>query len=470
MERTCWVLVLGLLGGVVAPAWGQSRDRVAAQCQGGLAAGFACNRVDLVAHLPVASFAVGERFVPTGANDVWGWTDTATGREYALAEMRQGVVFVEVTHPEAPVFLGALPTHTAPTTWRDIKVHKNHAFIVADDAMQHAMQVFDLTQLRDVQEPTLFAETARYTGIGSAHNLVINEETGFAYSVGSSGGDHSCGPGLHMIDIRTPTAPQFAGCFNSSIHRGYTHDAQCVVYRGPDEAHRGKEICIGADERGIAISDVTDKSGPVELSATTYPTAAYTHQGWLTEDHRYFYLNDENDELSFNLSTNTYIWDLVDLEAPELVAEHRANTTSTDHNLYIVGDYMYQANYGAGFRLLDISDRLNPVVVLADGSNAAVVVDAEDALALPEGFLLSAAYPNPFNPVTTLDLTLPAAEDVTVAVFDLLGRNVAVLHDGMLPAGTHALRFGAAGLPGGTCFVRAAGARTQHLRPVFLVK
>src|SRR5690606_39168508 len=130
----------------------------------------------------------------------------------------------------------------------------------------------------------------------------------------------------------------------------------------------------------------------IELSATTYPTAAYAHQGWLTEDHRYFYLNDENDELSFNLSTNTYIWDLADLEAPELVAEHRADTTSTDHNLYIVGDYMYQANYGAGFRLLDISDRLNPVVVLADGSNAAVVVDAEDALALPEGFLLSAAY------------------------------------------------------------------------------
>ncbi len=362
MKRICWLLAVGLLAAV--PAQGQAAiDRVATLCQNGFVVGLSCSSVDVFANLPVSSFDIGEQFAPSAANDLWGWTDPDTGHEYALASMFNGVTFVDVTNPEDPLYLGALRSNTVATTWRDVKVYENHAFIVADGAGQHGVQVFDLTQLRTVTEPTIFEETARYTGIGSAHNIVINEETGFAYSVGSSGGDQPCGLGLHIIDVREPAEPDFAGCFNSSVGRGYTHDAQCVIYRGPDEDHQGQEICIGADERGISIADVTNKSQPVELSTATYPTAAYTHQGWLTDDHRYYYQNDEADENSFNLSTTTYIWDLVDLDAPELVAEHRANTSSTDHNLYIVGDYMYQANYGAGFRLLDISDRLDPVEI-----------------------------------------------------------------------------------------------------------
>jgi choice-of-anchor B domain-containing protein len=72
-------------------------------------------------------------------------------------------------------------------------------------------------------------------------------------------------------------------------------------------------------------------------------------------------MNDELDELTgLAERTRTLVWDVAELEDPILVAEHFGTTGATDHNLYIKGDRMYQANYQAGLRILDISDPENP--------------------------------------------------------------------------------------------------------------
>ena len=110
--------------------------------------------------------------------------------------------------------------------------------------------------------------------------------------------------------------------------------------------------------------DVTDKENPVPLSAAKYPGMAYVHQGWLTDDQRYFYLDDELDELVGTTDrTRTMIWDVEDLDDPVLVGTFSGSTGATDHNLYIKGDRMYQANYQAGLRVIDIRDRARPVEV-----------------------------------------------------------------------------------------------------------
>ena len=95
-----------------------------------------------------------------------------------------------------PVLKGNLPlTEGArPSAWRDVKVYADHAFIVADGAGQHGVQVFDLQRLREnTEEPVTYSEDAIYDGIASAHNIVINEDTGFAHAVGSRGGGETCG-------------------------------------------------------------------------------------------------------------------------------------------------------------------------------------------------------------------------------------------------------------------------------------
>ena len=335
------------------------------ECERGEVVGFDCSDVDLVSFLPVQDLG-GARGAMV--NDIWGWTDPETGIEYALVGRMDGTAFVSLADPANPRYLGDLPPTEGATNnlWRDIKVYADHAFIVADGAGAHGIQIFDLTQLREVRDtPVTFAETAHYSGIFSAHNIVINESTGFAYAVGSSAGGETCGGGLHMIDIREPASPIFAGCFSDpSTGRsgtGYSHDAQCVVYAGPDEQYRGREICFGANETALSIADVTDKSNPVAVSSATYPNPSYVHQGWVSEDHRFFFVNDEGDELDGTVTgTRTLVWDIEDLDDPVLAKEHIGETAASDHNLYVRGQLMYQSNYVSGLRILDISDPANP--------------------------------------------------------------------------------------------------------------
>lgn len=335
------------------------------ECEEGSVAGFSCGDVDLVAYLPVDALGGGRGII---ANDLWGWTDPETGREYVIQGRNDGTAFVDISDPSNPVFLGDLPLTegAVPNMWRDVKVFANHAFIVADNAGPHGMQVFDLTRLRDVSSPPVaFDADAHYDGIASAHNIVLNEGTGFAYAVGASGGGETCGGGLHMIDVRDPTNPTFAGCFSDPetghAGTGYSHDAQCIRYHGPDPDYQDREICLGANENALSIADVTDKEATVVLASASYPNTAYLHQGWVTDDHRYFFMNDELDELSGAVSrTRTLIWDISDLEEPVLVKEHFGVTGSSDHNLYVRGDFMYQANYVSGLRILDISNPEEP--------------------------------------------------------------------------------------------------------------
>ena len=297
-------------------------------------------------------------------NDVWGWTDAETGVEYALVGREDGLSIVDLSTPTRPRTAGFLPTHTGTSVWRDMKVYADHVYVVAE-AWDHGMQVLDLTRLRGLTEFTEFEADAHYGRVSAAHNLAINEETGFAYVVGSNGRGDTCGGGLHMIDLSDPKSPTFAGCHAEAETgrrgTGYTHDVQCVVYRGPDAEHAGREICMASNETAVVVADVTDKANPITLSTARYPFTGYVHQGWFDEDHRYFYQNDELDEQQFGMPTRLLVWDLEDLDDPVLATEHLGPTHAVDHNLYVRGDLLYHSNYTFGVRILDISDPANPV-------------------------------------------------------------------------------------------------------------
>ena len=321
-------------------------QNTATPCVGGIAGTYPCNNVDLLARLSHSAMGGG-----TG-NDIWGWADPLDGTEYALVGSTTGTSFIDLSDPFNPIYLGRLPSHNgASSTWRDMKVYANHAFIVADGNNGHGMQVFDLTQLRNVVSPPVtFSNSAHYNQIQDAHNVVINEQTGYAFLVG---GTNNCSSGLHMVDISSPTSPAFAGCYGAD---GYTHDAQCVLYTGPDVAHQGKEICFGSNVDALTIIDVDDKNNPQMLSTTGYAGTGYTHQGWLTEDHTYFLLGDELDESNFGHNTRTYIWDVSDLDNPSLIGNYTAANASIDHNMYVKGEHVFQSHYSSGLRILDISN------------------------------------------------------------------------------------------------------------------
>ena len=331
---TAW-LVLGL----ASPGLAQS------PCVNGSAnyngTNYPCSNVDLLSAMGVNQVGSGQM------NDIWGWTDPLDGKEYALLGRTTGTAFIDITDPNNPVYLGNLPTHTVSSLWRDIKVYADHAFIVSE-ASGHGMQVFDLTQLRNVPNPPVtFTADAHYGGFGNCHNIAINEATGRAYPIGAN----TFSGGLNIIDISNPLNPTLIGSFAED---GYSHDAQIVNYIGPDPQYAGKEIAFCFNENTVTIVDVTDASDPTLLSATGYSTSAYTHQGWLTEDHKYLLVGDELDEGSVN--TRTYIFDVQDLNNVTLIGTHVGATEAIDHNMYIHEGLVYQSNYRAGLEILDLAN------------------------------------------------------------------------------------------------------------------
>lgn len=319
-------------------------------CENGMAGDYPCNGIDLLA--VISAETLGGNSNAEGS-DIWGWTDPTNNNEYAIIGLTNSTAFIDITDPVNPVFLGRLNSNAGTNYWRDVKVYNDHAFIVADNVGAHGMQVFDLTKLRTVTNtPETFTADAIYTGVGSCHNIVINESEGVAYLVGCNSTN---GGGPIFVDISNPTNPTLLGDYTAG---GYSHDAQVVTYNGPDTDYTGKQIYVGSNGNTdkVVILDVTDKNNVIPISDFTYPQTAYAHQGWFTDDHAYFILGDEIDEQNFGFNTKTLIFDFTDLDNPSLSSTYLGPTAAIDHNGYVKGNEYYLANYRAGMRILDISN------------------------------------------------------------------------------------------------------------------
>ena len=315
------------------------------------------HNITLMAHMPLSTIGGGPSNVL--GNDIWGWTDRTTGREYALYGRSNGTSFIDITDATNPTYLGDLPTHTGNKAWRDIKVFNDHAYIVSDANGAHGMQIFDLTQLRNASgPPQTFSETGHYSGFNRAHNIAINEDTGYAYVVGAN----VASGGLHILDLNSdPLNPVHVGSFSAD---GYTHDTQVVSYTGPDSAYAGREIAFNANEDTLTIVDVTDKNNPTQIAREGYHGVKYLHQGWLSEDQRFFFSNDELDERDSEklIDTITRVWNVEDLDNPVMIAEYNGEAQTIDHNNYTHNGYIFQANYTSGLRVLEPVDMENGIL------------------------------------------------------------------------------------------------------------
>ena len=304
---------------------------------------YSCLNYDLMGRITL------EEMDAEAGNDCWGWTDSTTGREYAIMGVNNGTSFIDITDSTSPIYLGKLPTATVDSSWRDMKVYNDHVYIVSE-AGDHGLQVFNLANLRGIDSEKVFSADYTDKSFGQAHNIAINEDSGYAYIAGART------KGIYALNLSNPLAPKLE---LEGSQFGYSHDAQIVNYKGPDQDHFGKEIYIGSNENKVDIVDVTDKSEPKLISTFLYDHQ-YTHQAWLTDDHKYALLGDELDEVDSNYElkadakTRTVIIDLSDLDKPSLHHDYEAETKAIDHNGYVKGTEFFLASYTAGLRVLDI--------------------------------------------------------------------------------------------------------------------
>jgi len=124
--------------------------------------------------------------------------------------------------------------------------------------------------------------------------------------------------------------------------------------------------------------------------------------------------------------------------------------------LYLAVATKIDSNFSNG----DVYGRfISPVTAVNDKNNPIL-----------ENFRLSQNYPNPFNPSTTIVFSLPSGSLVSLKVFDFIGREVAILYSGELPAGTYEQRWDAANLPSGIYFYRLQAGSFSETKKLVLLK
>ncbi|HEX8386998.1 MAG TPA: choice-of-anchor B family protein, partial [Rubricoccaceae bacterium] len=438
-----------------------------------------------------------------------------TGKEIALVGLSNGVGFVDVTAPEAPVYLGKLPSATTGNnSWRTFRVDGDYVY-VGSEAQGHGVQVFSLARLRGVTAPQAFTADARYTRVSNVHTLVAN--AGFLYLAGSNNTIGATNPtcvssGLHIVDVRNPLAPTYAGCYQGD---GYTHEAQCLTYAGPDADYAGRELCFayqgqeGSNFLGeLTVVDMTNKAAPVRISTANYPSPGYSHQGWLTPDGQRVLINDEFD--ASPQGARTIVMDVEDLDDIGFLSNYYSPEPTYAHNLYTRGQYAYLSNYTSGLRIVDLAaltttgtltevahfDTYNQddsreyegqwmnypyfasgTVVATDINNGFFVlrptglnpVAVEPVSPAAGGLSLGAPAPNPTASESRLRLTASEPQAVRAVLVDVLGREVAVLFDGTADGATD-LVVRAGSLRPGTYVVRVTGERGAATRTVVVVR
>eukprot|EP00924_Labyrinthula_sp_SR-Ha-C_P008889 snap_masked-scaffold_2-processed-gene-5.24-mRNA-1 protein AED:1.00 eAED:1.00 QI:0/-1/0/0/-1/1/1/0/563 len=368
---------------------------------------FPCKEVDFLSFYSLQDMEIdnplGHKSTGQSGSDIWGWL-SPSGREITLMCQDNGVSFFDTTVPENPCLLAQLPSTRNPASWCDVKVYKDVAYIVKDQSggdtpedTDVGGEVFDLLKLEELtcdgsmQLPVYVENDYLWRYHGSAHNVDVNVETGYVYSMGSD----YCAGGLVVGDLnQNKFEPEFVGCVDLD---GYVHDSQCIVMKGGDPRYLGKEICFGFDVNSVGIFDMTNKTNPVLLSRTGYPSQVYTHQGSVNSDFTMVLFDDELNErcsgpapgnestscqvypegpLDGETRTSTLVLDITDLENPVYKGAYLHPTIGIDHNLYVWHNYhkygwagnapmryppderfAYLNNYVSGLRVLDISSK-----------------------------------------------------------------------------------------------------------------
>jgi choice-of-anchor B domain-containing protein len=297
----------------------------------------------LAAWFPLSAFPGGG----SSGNDCWGYT-SPSGRRYAIVGLQKGFGVVEVTNPRNAQYVGFIAGATS--LWHDVKIIGQYAYGVSEGGL--GIQVINLSNV-DSGVVTLTRNHSS-SGHSTTHNIVSNPATGYLYLCGANIGNG----GLVAVSTSDPTRPSVVGAWTSH----YVHDAQVVKYTsGP---YNGREIafCFNGSY-GLEVIDVTNKGSMFKIGGSSYPHVSYCHQGWLSEDRRYLYIDDELDEGNKVATTTTRVFDVLDPANPVYIGIFTSGLAAIDHNQYTANGKIYQANYRSGLQVFDASNPTLPAKI-----------------------------------------------------------------------------------------------------------
>ena len=294
-----------------------------------------------VGHYPVSQW--GPLAASPFCNDVWGYYDSATAKEFALVGNRNGTLVADVTNPAAVT--NSLWVPGANSIWRDIKTWSHYAYAVHDvpagNSASNGLLIINLDSMthKFVRLPVPMPGGATDT-LRRAHNLWIDEE-GKLYAFGSNVGVG----GAVIVDVAAdPWNPSVLGVYNTYyLHDGFArHD---TLY--------GAALWEDIQVVGVALP-----SQPVTFASFDSPDH-FAHNCWLSDDGNTLYTTDE--------VANGFVaaYNVNDLSNVDELFRHKVQpgTGLIPHNAHVDGNHLVTSYYTFGCHVLDVEFPELPVLV-----------------------------------------------------------------------------------------------------------
>jgi choice-of-anchor B domain-containing protein len=283
-------------------------------------------------------------------SNICGYTDAATGREYALVGWEQGTKVIEITNPIAPITIVNIPGIL--NIWREIKVNGQYAYITTEGG--GGLKIAYLGNLPSATIPIVdWTGPVNGATITNIHALHIDNNKVYIYGATGTGN----GGAAIIADISGvhATAPLYIGTY-SNPSAPYIHDG----YVRNDTLYAGH---ISNGFMSIAKFNNTTATATILANNVVTPTA-FTHNTWLSQNSKYMFTTDEN--------SNSFlgVYDINDPTNPTEIARSQSqnpNSGSIGHNTHIVqkigGEFAVTSWYKDGVVITDVTRPANPVNV-----------------------------------------------------------------------------------------------------------
>lgn len=400
-----------------------------------------------------------------GYSALWGYAGP-NGREYAILGCNNGTAFYDITDTANIHEVDFVPG--VNSGWREMKVFSSYAYVVSEGTNSR-LQVIALQYLPD---SVSLVATYSYSGYTKTHSVSQSGPYLYLHGGNVTQGGMDDG-GLTILDITNPTAPVKRGSWSNF----YVHDSRilndtiyaCNIYDPPGT---------------ISVINAANKDNLTNIASWVNNPNPFPHNCAIPNDRRFIYTTDETSSPNGKLK----VWNKSNLNNVTLVTTWQPTniTTAIVHNVEIYNNLAVIAHYTAGIRILDISDPQAPQEIawydtypahnnaqfagcwgvfmfpssgkiigsnIGEGLFVIKIGSAVTGIAgnssIPEKFSLKQNYPNPFNPSTSIEYNIPKSSYITLKVYDVLGRQVALLADEFKPAGSYKQTFDAGRLSSG---------------------
>ncbi len=335
-----------------------------------------------------------------------GIDDIAIRGNYAY--VTNGLCYLQVFDIRNPTTLVNAGFVNSAAFSKELVTAGNHAYITDTQGLT-------VLNLSDSTQPTIMGHCNLTDATGS---LAVNG----SYAVVTTDDGSLC-----VVRITNPAAPVIVG------HCPWIH-AQDVVIRGA--------FAYTSGSTGIAIVDLNYPTAPVQIAH--YDSLRSINDMAIAGD--YLYVVDGESGLF-----------IYDIRSPAQLLEvgHYRTASAVNQALAIDGNRVY-VTCDNSLEVFDIS--------------AIVGAVRDPVIPQPTTFALGEAYPNPFNATTVIPFALPQTAHVSLKVYDVLGREAAVLVDGVREAGGQHVMWHAEGMASGVYFVRLEANGLSQTRKIMLIR